>query len=1026
MSQIDCGFSDPKAANTVMHIREQMEDETATFLDLYIRAKHGDMIPVLRTSMDKEIAEVDDVVDHLTGGVVKSLRELQGNEDAMKRYGQVLTEAFESLLRASDDPAAVLAEANESKMLLTAYKRQAYAIRGDTAAHRFFNGFFKLMGVKKEVWKHTPNLIRHFGPASKYYTDLAEVVNFANSYNTHVNSRLREMMDAVEASPTFKRFGISKEVFNKTFSMMDEMYSKQMDGSRLAQALETHGVEVEPEVVGDVWNEYLRFRDVHWSEVNHGMSREMVEKSIEGFLATDHGKAFAADLEANGQGNLIRNKALIEVSRPGSLLGNFKLLRNKFNAMYADTKSSMVGDDEAMDRYRASMKLVHKKVNEMPGLFGYIPGNHGEPVGLEVLYDMNATWREDSKANLTNLTSFVFHRTDDELYDSGDFLHTALTQVQATGIMFSESARILAYSKIKEQVDQHSDWFASSAPRRAVETGIKQYLSDLESIINYKSENDSIAFKTARRASSALGLIPASYLMFPGSAIKNTLAANYMMNMVMGSEHRMVAFEKAKSGGIGLALAIDDYADKYLLSTGIVREFETFTPPHGEGATRMDIAHSYLQKTADKMGEGIFAFIPGGMESSNLWRVLTNMKGSEERAREHIKGLIFNRISETPGIEDLLSVSAESLTKADRQKINNLIQLHSEKAQYDMLAALGDFSPTAKPFWTHTMGDTAETTGQVIAGSIAKFLYVFRHPTIVNTEAFLGTMSRLGAYWSDPVYRDSISPEMKKVYANISRTAGVGIAAACYELYRDAVRADHNSLQFGITETFNPFQDLREPMNMAYASIIAPMIGAPLSDEAYQEIKARNVAFILNLLGGKEISAVVKEESGMQGLLDNMKRGLDFPRLAVETIIYPEYTHGKINKLYEKQHELRGSLGSAISIDPLWLAERGIEMAFVSDPARPDLTASFRQQTLIKSIATMMGLSVWQNNPTVFKTQGSKEWDYYARNHANRVKANSQGRGRAAYVPKTIADYQLQTLAQGKTPRINPQRIITR
>lgn len=1023
MASVDCGFVDTKAANTVAYITEELAADTAKFLDLYSRAKHGDMIPILRNGVDQEIREVDHVVEALTGGLVTSLKDLQGDEKASAKYGYLLTQAFEKLYNASDDPAALLAEANGSARMIAAYKRQAITANTDTFAYRSFNGILKLFGVKGEVWKNTPNIVRHFEPAAKYYFQLAQIDNFTNSYNTKTNGKLRSMMKAVDQSPTLRRFNIDTEVFSKTFGMTDEAYAAQMSPNRLAEALEQYKVNLSQEDARLVYDEYIKIRDINWSEVNHGMTREQLEAAISDFLKTADGEAFAQKHADNPE--LIRNKALIEVSQPGSILGNFKLLRDAFNNMYEQTKSSLGDNDEIQTRHRKSIELMHKKINEMNGLFGYVPGNQGEAVGLESLFDMNATWRQSDSENLIHLSTFMFHRTDDAFNDAGDFLNSALTQIQASGIMFTEGARILAYSKIKEQVDANPEWFQASSARRAIEGGIRQYLSDLESIINSKKENSSTSYRVARKASAAAGLIPASYLMMPGSSVNNTLAANFMMTMVTGTQHRMVAFETALKDNSALAKAIDEYVDRWLMSTGVIREFETFTPPSGRGVTTMEQANSIVQKWADNMGEGIFALpiIPGGKDSSNIWRVLFSMKGSEERARSHIKGLLYNRIIELPGIEDLMSTRADNLGSDGKKLIDSLMQRHVQDAQYDIWAALGDFSPTAKPYWAHTMGDTAENAAMVTAGAMAKFLYAFRHPMITNVEAFLTTMGKLGAYWTDPAFRKSITPEMQKVFSAMSGAAGLGLSMACYEFYRDAIRADHNSVQVGLTETFNPFQDFRNPMNLFYASVMAPLLGSPLSDEAYNEIKASNIRFMLNLLGGKEVSAVVREDGGMQEFLDKMKLNFDLPRIALETVIYPEFTHGKLNRLYEQQYALRTATGNLTAADPLWLVERAAELAFIRDPINPEgVNDRFAQDNIRKMLLSMIGVSVWQNNPVPFKTYKSKEWEGYANDHATRVKARAGSRRN--YLPRTIADYQLQSLTRGRAARVDPQRVI--
>jgi hypothetical protein len=1001
-----CVFQSPSVNNAASYINE-LDQDTAKYIEMYSSAVYGDKLPALyRFSQTK--LEVDDVIKRLSYGTIDSIDDLKADSAKAQFYKNALDSAFQALFKASDDPAALIMEANENARILSAYRRYKALQTADLIPYRFFNGITKMFGLG-EVYANRPNYIRHFQPAADTYMKMAEIDNFTKSYNTKTLDNIREMWKAVESSSIFKQYKISPDIVNKMFGLFDNMYiDKGMvtPDTIAGELVSKYDIDMEqPGAKDAVFNEFMRFKKTMWDVINYGTTEEQLKIDIEQYKKSHPDATDLSD-----------NKILVEVSRDGSILGNFRLLRDKLNSMWDADKAALITDtSEVGVKHRIAIEAVIKQINEMHGRFGYVPGNQIGPSMLETLYDSNAEWRQAGDDALVFLPAFTFHRVNENFNDDGDFINTALTMSQATGIMFNEAARIIGYNKIKADVDANAEWFKADPSRRAIQGSLIEYLHDLGAVINTPKAMNSTAMKIARGASALIGVTQASILMMPGSAINNTIGANYIMTMVTGLDHFMGRFDKALKSNNGVATMIYEHYQKYLLSPGIVSEFETFTPM-GQNAELVDKTLSTLQKVGDRMGDGVLSLIPV-IKNSNMWgKIFTGMKPSEERVREHAMGMEFNLARQVPGMVEILTKTTDQLTKGDKEVIRNFIESTSQKVFYDMQATAGDFSPLARPWKWHTAGDTANDPFHVVMGAVGKLMYAFVHPMVVNIDAFVHTLAKTGVYFNDSTLKNMLTPSMRASIQTALGTGSFGFFYAMYEFYRDAIAADKDHVKIGLTETFNPLQNMREPLNLFYASIVAPIIGAPLSEEAYKEIAASNARFALNLLGGREAEAAIREDGGMQEWMDKLGKVMDLPSVIYDVIVNQEYTNGDMNILYDKRAELREAFGGTTASDPVGLIADAIDIAFIRDPQNPNQVMSrMDKDRYARIISKALGISVWRTNPeTVFKSYKSNEWREYANNRASRYISKAKS---LPYYQKSAAEYQLQALREGYFPK---------
>ena len=262
------------------------------------------------------------------------------------------------------------------------------------------------------------------------------------------------------------------------------------------------------------------------------------------------------------------------------------------------------------------------------------------------------------------------------------------------------------------------------------------------------------------------------------------------------------------------------------------------------------------------------------------------------------------------------------------------------------------------------MGTTATEAPLALAGALAKFLFVFKHPMVVTFENYASSVFKGVTYMATKAIRADLTPEMRQALDVSAAAGGVGAMMAFYEFIRDAINADKDSIMMSYTETFNPFQLTRDATNLFYASIVAPLLGTPVSEEAHREIVASNVAFAMNLLGGKQIGQAIKEDGGAYEFLTGMRKVLDIPEIMHDIIMNPEVTDGDISVLFDKRAEFRQATSTLTSSDPIWWAQRLTELAFLRDPNDPQTTKRFQQDTAMRTFASgLFGMSVWRKNP---------------------------------------------------------------
>ena len=979
-----CVYEAPASNNIAREFLMGLEDDTRRLALMYESGVNGDLLP-LYLRYDIESTNIDDVVNKITNGRIKSLAELSYDKEKALKYSNYLMSVFQNLFKASDDPKKLLRDAGSSSRIQAAYKLYKATQNGNLFAYKAVNGLLGMFGLNKsfELWCNRPNLVTHFEPAADVYYKLAQIDNFTKGPMRKIINHIHNMMRSVNDNPIFKQYGITQEIFNKTFGLIDGGYTSDINPTTLAAKLQEYDIILEPAGAIEVYNQYLEYRDKDWSLINYGYTKDYIQDQIDKFR------------KANPDSPLNDNQLLLEIASDDSILGSFRTLKSYYDELYSTSQNSM-NRAGINPRHQEAIDAFNKMLEDFTARFDYVPGNHLQATYLEAFY------ADDSDVNrkLVYLPSFTRHRINNIMSDDGDFYHSATTMVTATGIMFEEASRILGYNKISDEMEKNYNWFLADSNRRAIQSGLMFYLHDLATIIDTEPENNNKALKMTRRISSALGLMPAMMLIGPNSAINNTIAGNYMLTMTTGTQHRMGRFEHDREQGNQLALAVDRYGSK-MLGPGITREFEMFSPA-GRNPDIIDQAHSVVQKMADKMGEGVIGLIPGGVDMSTTWRRLLSMKGSEDRLREHYLGLLYNYCLEDIGAGPEVYQRSKDIDELTQSQIKNLIERNARRAWYDTQQALGDFSPLAKPFWAHTLGDTTNNPMLCLAGAMFKMLYVFRHPMVTNVENFNTALARWGVSITTPELRKTLTPELKKAYKNTSAMVGLGVVFALYEFMRDAVFADRDSIQIGYTETFNPLQDFRNPINLLYASVVAPLFNLNISEEAYQRILANNVKFVMNMLGGNRFADVINADEGLSEVMPRIERIWDLPVYVFNTIFYPStvqgMTGGKTNVLYAKRQEMRDQFGNLTKLDPVWWFERTLEAWRIKDPSNwNDVNKTFLKNTLGADFQTFLGLSVWKTNPQpIFWSTNSSYDREYAEERASRVfRKSSMGKAPA-------------------------------
>ena len=999
-----CPKGDPRV-NAAAEYLNNLDSETRTLVTMIELAEAGDLTPgYLKLGSgedDDPYVKANELVKRLSGGTIEDLEGLEKADPIHKRiYQDALTSAVESLYKAANNPEVILEQAAYSSRLVHHLKMTVAASSGRLLLQKIVNAPLRLFGNPESVEfvANRPTVLQEHPVSSRVYHLMSKITNFVDSYNNLPMKTVQKLLDAVGDNEVFKRNGINRELFNKLFPMFDQQTVDNL-GTRFKASMvdnfRANGVDIQEHEVDAVYKEFMNIRDVTWYQINYGYSKADFDNMIK---------------NSTSQGN--ENQKAYELAAPGSIIGNHKALKAALLELYKEAGDSIEGWEN--QRHIDAINEVIADLQDSVVRLGYVPGK----------IDENGEIINNPTKSLINKSNFIEHRSDGSYFSGeGDFVNGALVAIGGNGVMFDEASRIIGYNTIKKSVDDNPEWFRANSNRRTVYHGIKAWLHDQRVIINSVDENETQAARSLKRISAITGLIPAAILMNPGSSVNNLLAGHLNMLWSFGNESKMGRFLSDAEEGRAVAGLVLDHVNKFMVSPGMTSEFNMFSPP---GATKNVVqqASDFMMKVSDKAGEGIVGFIPGMRDSTFVKNMLT-IKGSEESMRRHIGGLIYNRVIDVLGTDGISLLSKTSLSDDDSKLLASVISRQEEKAMYDVMQALGDFNPTSKPFWTHTLGDTAKTAPLALAGAVGKLLYVFRHPMVVTFENYASSMFRNIETLKSKEVLANMSPASRKAL-DFSAGAGiVGFLMAVYEFMRDAVLVDKPSLQVSLTETFNPFQLTRGGGYLLYASVVAPILGTPVSEEAHREIVASNVAFALNMIGGKGIGQAIKEDHSSAEYLQSFKKIVDLPELLLDVMTNPEVTHGNSSRLFETRTELRRATTGLTSLDPIWWIERAIEFQFIRDPNNPDsVNQKYQVDTVRNSLASAFGLSVWRNNPDMVRRTRMNTYYQYESGRRHQEYYRKSG-GRAGRVYNTASASQLEALRRyGKIYAPKPQNAV--
>jgi len=975
MANSGCVYNSPALANADEYMKTLSED-LQTYVNMLSIAKEGDQATAY-ASLKEQISTVDDLVSQLSEGAVKRASDLSKNPDLQKSIGLELYTALKGLFMASSDPEGLMYQASSSGRVVAAYDAYMRGLRGGNIAYRTVNGIMKLVGLGNvvELYANRHTQIKQYGPARSAYMHVREIENFANTKNKNLSHFAEEMLVTVKNDALFKENDVTLSVFNKVFPMFDETrvqesgHRGEMSIEDLEQRFSDLDMNIDSDQLPAIHERFKWYRDNLWYKINYGYTKEDLNARLD-----------AMEKSHTGDEPFNRNAATFELASKtperGSFLGHFADLRDKLNEIYAEFQPRLDHDDPRVQEVKDIIDKINDFTNRIR--IGYIPG-----VGEREAFVTTVIGNLSEKLNFTS--SFLYARNaDDSGTEVTDFHNGAINYQEGMGLMFKEAAKILAHSYVRQTMDTDVAWFNANSDRRVVGTAIKFWLHDLEAIIESPKKQITTATKAIRRFSSVMGLIPATIMMFPGTAIKNVVAGQINFMEALGLKTNMKAFEDALirasdvSPYSALARFIDTEADKWYVSTGIAKEFEMLSPD-AQQRDILDRGVIAAMQLADRATKGTLAFlIPDEKLSSNMWGKLFSLKGSEDRLRQHYKGLIFNHIAE---------YAQRFNIKVDKSNVKALFDKFKERSWYEMQQALGDFSPDSKPYWAHTLGDTAENGVLAAAGAMLKWIYMFRAPMANNIDNFMQSASKIGDFIGGS-RQDMTAEEIRNTKVAMLTTSGLALYALM-DMMKETVLSESKifDLEWNQLETFNPFQEYKRPMNLVFASTIAPLFNLRISEEAFKEIKASNIAFVLNMLGGREASDVIQNDGGMSEFLNKFTAIIDLPTAFTDFVINGEghvNARGNMGVLYDKQREFRDAWGNTTNLDPVWMLQRVFEHFAISDtnPTDRNRDAAFKAQNIGRNLLQFLGLSVWVRNPQIVaKSVGSQRraWDGYER-----------------------------------------------
>jgi len=428
---------------------DTLEEEIKTYVTVVNKYGNGELKNWV-TTIPETANQVDEFVKRVTYDKITSFNELRNNPALKEFVVNALNENMRTLVRASNEPASVIAEVGASQRLLAAAKFEDTILKTSTALHKFFRSLLRPFGLqdKIEPWVVRPNIIKLHPTAYNIYTKFFSLTNFADvAVKDFLHGSIKQLSKAVKADPVFQEHGINKEVFGRIFPVYDDQRryaitngnkEPQLFNNYLRQLLAENGVSnIDDNDLTAINVSFLRYKDM-WNSINYGtIGEEHFGKNLMDMKPEDFGE----------QASLLR--ILYDIHK------QYYELRDATSHTWTDNTK------EVLERLHTSM--ANMKIRK-----GYIPGKL-----LNESDDIYASLSTQVKnQNLFNMVDYYFARDNTSYQEyEGDFFHILGNNVLGTSVLMQKLGLAGISDYLDYTLNRDTDskaWFDGDPKRKEV------------------------------------------------------------------------------------------------------------------------------------------------------------------------------------------------------------------------------------------------------------------------------------------------------------------------------------------------------------------------------------------------------------------------------------------------------------------------------------------------------------------------------------------------------------------------------
>lgn len=826
--------------------------------------------------------------------------------------------------------------------------------------------------INKAVELSGNNLVamQHLPWGKRAHERIAYMKNYAESGKTSISNKIRKLLSDAEKVPVFIENKLSRADLSRMLPVLDGV---DYDNPKQMQAATSKLMDLYD------YDYDQASRVVHglvgvakgWNIINYGMAKPTTAE-------------IAALKEKPIGGTLV-----------AYLRGMRSILADYYQEAVTTTKLDKNSPAAQAIEYYIRGTDINLRYNYMPSL---------EDMQLDLnLKDIENFFGEERYGAIPG---FYNKRIKDSGDSENDFEPLAIGNVIAAYMLFNRGMQILSRSVLKAEYDHAvvSGEYAENHLKRDAIDSTGHYIKKLDKVINYNPGNVPDSVRNTRNALSIFSLYVSSIISAPKSAINNLFGGSlsrFARGLAEGSYseyHDALGNDKYPDMGLRKVAQAANEATLYYKSPGMASEF-TALPEN-----TMERFAVGVRKVADWLGDG------GFMRHVPIWKENLTVKGTEDRMREYVSVMVFNRTAERMR---LLNIDASDPQYSVKAK--EIAESVAVDAWTELSSALGHFDPTNKPLWAHLRYETAETLPTLLLGFAAKSWHTFRHVTtsvidnlVRSTTDVLGESVNpyTNSSGGNAVFGKTVGRSQAK--AATATLITIALVSLFRELIKEQSKEDEDSAigklasvvgntRVGLIEASNPIQGLDDIVKS-----MAQFMGIMnMSDEDYAKAKSRAWAYGVGILGGREIASLMEDDKPqLNNLVNFLSFNGDFTRVFSREIV-----DAGINGqgLYERRRAFREATTMFRTSYPVDLAASVLgELGMIGLRNNdPDEAAKYRSVVARSVLNKMFGLSQWAD---VINDEydGRKNYDRYFLNSPYTTAMNRIKLDRVASVEKYI------------------------